>query len=203
MASRKQAQKQRGQLETKLDSGECRAITCNTFPLLMEVASTADAVQWALAFLGCMQHLAKQPAIVLDIDGTVLLNGETGTTKCVLHFHSLAQACVANNITVFVITARPDEPENRAYTERQLEKCNIGPVADLYMRPATAAYQTYKYKARKDIVTKGYKILLTIGDQFADISIKEPPREIKDDRTYIGQMSDNMQFGIKLPSEFA
>ena len=169
----------------------------------MEVPSSKVAVQWALAFLGCMRQLAARPCVVLDIDGTVLLNGDEGSTRCVLHFHSLVRSCEAHSIAVYCVTARPDDPDNRAYTERQLEKCGIRPVAALYMRPPSASYQSYKYKARQDITRKGNSILLTVGDQFADISATDPPREMVDSKIYVGQMGDNMQFGIKLASEFA
>ena len=181
----------------------CKAIASNKFPLLMQVSSPEVAVQWALAFLGCMRHLANRPCLVLDIDGTILLNMADGTTKCVSYFHALVKACVANGITVFVITARPDEPYNRTYTLKQLNKCGITPVEKLYMRPEDAEYSSYKFNARKDITSQGYTILLTIGDQFADISEMSTPAIMEDTQTYVGQISDHMQFGIKLPSEFA
>jgi hypothetical protein len=86
---------------------------------------------------------------------------------------------------------------------RQLEKCGVTPVAKVYMRAPDAEYATYKYRARRNIAAHGFTVLLTVGDQWADISLKEPPGEIADDETYVGQMADGMQFGIKLPSEFA
>ncbi len=181
----------------------CTPIRSARYPLLMEAPSSKVAVQWALAFLGCMRLLVTRPCVVLDIDGTVLLNGNEGSTRCVLPFHSLVRACEAHSIAVYCVTARPDEPENRAYTERQLEKCGIRPVAALYMRSPNASYQAYKHKARQDIMRKGNSILLTVGDQFADISVTEAPEEIADSKIYVGQMGDNMQFGIKLASEFA
>lgn len=181
----------------------CEAVRSAKFPLLMRVRDSTVAVEWALAFLGCMRHLAAKPCIVLDIDGTVLLNESDGMTRCVLHFHSLVDACSQNGITVFCVTARPEGPDNRAYTMRQLEKCKITPVAKVYMRPPDAEYATYKYRARKDIAAHGFSVLLTVGDQWADISLKEAPDEIEDNEAYIGQMADDMQFGIKLPSEFA
>ena len=169
----------------------------------MRVPSTAVAVEWALAFLGCMRHLAAKPAIVLDIDGTVLINDNDGPARCVLHFQALVRACTRHSIDVFCVTARPDERSNRLYTERQLEKCGISPVAKVYMRPPSSEYAAYKFRARQNIVGNGYTILLTVGDQFADVTRRDPPPEIVDTETYVGQLGDNMQFGIKLPSEFA
>ena len=71
------------------------------------------------------------------------------------------------------------------------------------MRPKDADYASYKHKAREHIAKRGFTILLTVGDQWADISFQNPPSELLDTNTYVGQLSDNLQFGIKLPSEFA
>ena len=180
----------------------CVAVPSSQVALLMQVPSTRVALEWALAFLGCMRHLVSRPCIVLDIDGTIILNGADGSSKCVLDFHVLCAACAEHDIAIFCVTARPEDPQNRQYTERQLEKCRIAPVARTFMRPINAEYGKYKYGARKEIAAKGYSVLLTIGDQFADISMKDPPLEMKDDATYVGQIADNYQFGIKLPSEF-
>lgn len=180
----------------------CVAVRCSKYPLLMQVPSTGKAVEWALAYLGCTRMMTDKPCVVLDIDGTVLLNSPSGSTKCVKHFKSLSDACSNNGITLFCITARPEESYNRTYTLRQLDKCGIAPVNNVYMRPPRTEYATYKSGARKSIVKMGYSILLTIGDQFADITIQNPPPEIDDTKTYVGQMGDNKEFGIKLSSEF-
>jgi hypothetical protein len=76
------------------------------------------------------------------------------------------------------------------------------PVVRTFMRPETADYAKYKHEARAEIAARGYSVLLTIGDQFADISIRDPPPEMNDGGTYVGQIADGYQFGIKLPSEF-
>ena len=86
---------------------------------------------------------------------------------------------------------------------RQLEKCGIQPIQKVYMRPRHSEYALYKYNARKDIAKAGYTNLLAIGDQFADLSMKDPPPEIDDTKIYIGQIGDGKSFGIKLNSEFA
>ena len=189
--------------ENNEDVPGCYPVKCDVAPLLMKVPSTDIAIQWALAFLGCTRQMVTKPALVLDIDGTILLNKENGGARCVLHFGSLVRACVNNGITIFCVTARPEEKENREYTEAQLQKCSIQPVAKVFMRPPDTEYAKYKYSARRQIEESGYAILLTIGDQFADIALSDAPDEINDSDTYVGQLSDRMQFGIKLPSEFA
>ena len=182
--------------------GGCVAVPSSKVPLLMRAPSRRVALEWALAFLGCMRHLVARPCIVLDIDGTLIINAPNGCSKCVLDFPALCAACTAHGIAIFCITARPEDPKNRHYTERQLEKCQVAPVTRTFMRPSSADYGKYKYTARKKILAQGFSILLTIGDQFADLSLKNHP-DLQDDVFYVGQLGDNYQFGIKIPSEFA
>jgi predicted secreted acid phosphatase len=169
-------------------------------PLLMEVDSAATAVRWALAYLGCTRTMATKPAVCFDIDGTVLLNATDGSTKCVRHLKSLVHACQAAGISVFYITARLDTPENRESTEKQLRDCNINTHVRLFMLSQGSEYARYKYRSRLEVVQMGHTILLSVGDQFADLTRRE--MQLDDDRFYVGQIGDNGAFGIKLPSEF-
>lgn len=169
--------------------------------LVAKVSSTDLSLRWALAFLGCMAPLATMPAVVLDIDGTIVNNYVDGTTKAICFMQSFVQACVHNNIAIFVITARPDEPDNRAWTKKQLEQCSVSPIAKLYMRNPTADYGAYKFNARQEIRNQGYKVLLSIGDQFADVGDKSYAG-LDDGMTYIGTLGDDGSYGIKFPSEF-
>jgi predicted secreted acid phosphatase len=147
-----------------------------------------------------MKHMAKKPVAVCDIDGTMLLNGKDGETKCVLHLRTLAEACQKSGISIVYITARPDSPDNRAHPERQLARCGIACHDKLYMMPPRADYGRYKWRARQQVLEDGYTILVSIGDQWADMTRKEPG--LDDSKIYVGQIGDNGGFGIKLPSEF-
>jgi hypothetical protein len=142
---------------------------------------------------------------VLDIDGTVLINGDDNDsrTRCVLWFTQLCQACEQANISIFCVTARPnsDHGQNRRWTEVQLKKCGVTPVKQLFMRPTTAEYTSYKYRCRQRIRREGYQILLSIGDQFADLSAKLP-RDLDDHSVLVGTLGDNGEYAIKLPSEY-
>jgi len=144
----------------------------------------------------------KNPAICLDVDGTVLRNLPNGGAKCVLCFRTLAKACAAAGIAIFVVTARPDDNGyNRNWTIRQLEQCGISPVAGLYMRPQNREFREFKLSARKRIRSLGYTMLLSIGDQFADLSSKDY-KDLDDHCVWIGTLGDNGSYGIKLASEF-
>ena len=181
----------------------CVPIQSDRYPLLMQVPNTETAIQWALSYLGCNKLLCKKPCVCLDIDGTVLINHKNGSSSVVCHFRSFVDTCKQNGISILYVTARPDEPENRRWTEKQLIKCGLHPIEKLYMRPPKASYDKYKFQARSDIIKNGYTILISIGDQFADVSMKSPGKEIQDDKTYVGMLGDKTNvFSIKLPSEY-
>lgn len=180
---------------------------------LMVVKDTRAAVRWALGFLGFMRALCKMPAVCFDIDGTVLMNLKDGRTKSDNYMKLLLEACRSVGITVFYVTARPDEPENRRYTERQLSSAGLDLQEKLYMMPKRAEYGSYKWKCRRDIEKQGYTILLSVGDQLADlnrdlrqgeapVSASQGKLKLRDDLIYVGRIGDNDSFGIKLPSEF-
>lgn len=169
--------------------------------ILCQLDGTATAVSWALAYLGCMRSLCHMPAVVLDIDGTLVLNPERRRPQCVLHFTALAKACRHNNISMFAVTARPNSKENRAGTERELEACGVRPVARLFMKPDKADYTAYKHRCRERIRAMGHTVLLSVGDQFADLSAEPPHSRIPDDRVLVGSLGDGGAMAIKLPSE--
>jgi predicted secreted acid phosphatase len=171
--------------------------------ILAKLDCTASAVRWALSYLGAMHPLCIKPCIVLDIDGTVLLNEEGGGAKCVLFFHRLCQACENSGIAIFAVTARPDSDhgQNRAWTESQLRKCGISPVEKLFMRPPRAQYAEYKFRCRQCIRREGHTVLLSIGDQFADLG-NAVPRDLPDDQVLVASLGDDGGMTIKLPSEF-
>jgi len=178
----------------------CVPLSKGSAPLLMEVDCVATAVRWALAYLGCTRAMVTKPAVSLDIDGTVLLNMSDGHTKCVRHFKNLVDACETAGIAIFYITARPDTESNRKHTEQQLKECGLNKHTKMFMMPARAEYSRYKFSSRLKVAEMGYAILLSIGDQFADVTRKDT--KLADDKFYIGQIGDNGAFGIKLPSEF-
>lgn len=181
----------------------CTAIPDARFPFLAEMESVKVALKWVLAYLGAMHCLSPKPAIVLDIDGTVLQNQPDGSAKCVLIFRELCKCCEKAGITIFCVTARPDSDQgyNRRWTESQLRKCGIEPVHELIMRPPDSKFGPFKKEARSEIRAKGYDVLVSIGDQWADLLYRpNPPSHLKKDGVYVG-LFEHTTFGVKLPAE--
>ena len=172
--------------------------------ILATVDGVGTATRWARSFIGCHAGLADKPAIVLDVDGTILTNYEGGVAKRVCYFTSFAKACTDFGVKIFVITGRADKARNRRWTERQLTACGIKPIAKLYMRPKKEDYGTCKYNQRQEIRRAGYKILLSVGDQWRDLcheGCDDLSDDLSDDKTYIGTIGDDRSYAIKLPLE--
>jgi predicted secreted acid phosphatase len=193
-----------------------------------EFRSVAQAVEWCKKYLNLMHEIVTPSSVccVLDIDGTVLHNNGN-KALCNSHIHDLFRLCKSLGISVFIITARPDGPEQRRWTEDQLSQCGYPPHSyqALFMMPPEEVrklrtnrgynFSEYKYKAREAIVKNyGKNILLSVGDQWGDFlrlpSCPQSAREsrissvidrLPTDRIYVGNLSDWTWMSLKLPSE--
>jgi acid phosphatase len=84
----------------------------------------------------------------------------------------------ADGIEVFFITGRSDE--ERAGTARNLEAAGFKGWKGLSLRVGpqkTMATVAYKSEERKKIVDSGYRIVMSVGDQWSDLN-GEPKAEI-------------------------
>jgi hypothetical protein len=186
----------------------CKPKSNPNFNVLAEMESTAEAITWGLSYLSSMRTLVKNPCVVLDIDGTILKNYEPQigsnrpVAKCVNCFQTLVEGCIRGKISLFVVTARPDYQSNREWTMRQLDGCGIKPVVETFMRPEGYDNGTFKLKCRQTIRKNGYTILLSIGDQFLDLSKTRSVSQLDDYAVWAGTIGDDGSYAIKLPSEF-
>ena len=180
-----------------------RAQGHRAIPLLMEVDGAGTAVQWAMTYLGCVQGLATRPCVVFDIDGTILLHRRDGSSEAEPHVLSLVAACECAGLAVCCVTARADVGSRREEVRQLLAAHGVRP-RHLYLMPPGSDYGAYKRRARDDLRRQGYQILLAVGDQFADLSLEADAADLPDDKTFVGQLGDELtSMGLKLPSEFA
>lgn len=114
--------------------------------------------------------------VVFDIDDTLLHN--TSRDRCeavpiepLQRIYHLARAL---RIPIYLITAREDGPDGRAYTQFQLQCLGFTGFDRLYLRPASAGTSTlnisnFKMECRAMLTrTTGRVILLNAGDQWSD-----------------------------------
>lgn len=143
----------------------------------------------------------QKPAIVLDIDETVLSNyealrsqnfndDETAFIKQITsgNYHAIPAAldlyhyAKEKNVAVFFITGRYEN--FRASTIKNLHQAGFDGWDGLYLKPVdyhAKSAAPYKTKTRQKIQENGYDIVLNIGDQksdlrggFADKTVKLP-----------------------------
>jgi predicted secreted acid phosphatase len=78
-------------------------------------------------------------------------------------------------VPVFLITARPDDPETRLLTQKELEQVGVIRYQELYMMPsslyegATGYIIGYFKSEQRNKVTEGHQIILNVGDQWTDL----------------------------------
>lgn len=105
------------------------------------------------------------PAIVFDIDDTLIDSITSKTIVCIRDLYHVAQDL---QIPIFIITAR--DPRYRRYTERQLKSCGISGYQELLMIPFAENQDRGIAKAqhRAYIESLGYSMLMNIGDDPQD-----------------------------------
>ncbi len=148
---------------------------------------------------------SEKLALVLDIDETSLSNypqmaaedygfiqkdwdvwAESAKAPAIPGTLKLAEKAQALGVAVFFITGRPET--QRAATEKNLTAAGYVNWAGLTLRSQDQLHEAtiaYKSAARAAIVKQGYKIILSVGDQWSDL--KGTPQA---------------EYSVKLPNPF-
>jgi predicted secreted acid phosphatase len=109
---------------------------------------------------------AENDAVVFDIDDTLIDQKTKQVIQPVYDFYTFLK----ERMIIFIITARPDLDKTIEYTKNELTKHNIREYKSIYFRKVSNTdIRRYKLYARKDILDKGYNILISIGDKEWDI----------------------------------
>jgi predicted secreted acid phosphatase len=109
---------------------------------------------------------AENDAVVFDIDDTLIDQKTKEVIQPVYDFYTFLK----ERMIIFIITARPDLDKTIEYTKNELAKHNIREYKSIYFRKVSNTdIRRYKLYARKDILDKGYNILISIGDKEWDI----------------------------------
>jgi len=116
-----------------------------------------------------MQHLPnKQPAIVFDIDGT-LVQDQTWDSpiKSVIDF---CNHCKDIGISTFIVTARGGWPSNVKNTKDSLQALGVCCDALFFRNPDQHNLGNFKTNVRQHIVENiDYNILMSLGDNIWDM----------------------------------
>jgi predicted secreted acid phosphatase len=120
----------------------------------------------------CIHLLSKmkninKPVVVFDIDNTLL----DKNNKVIEPLRAVYYYCIMIGITTAIITSRSGNEKTINMTKQQLSDAFIGEIGFFYFRkPGNKNPYSSKEKARKNIEERGYKIVMSIGDQQYDIS---------------------------------
>ena len=139
-----------------------------------------------------LKRYYPHPAIVLDIDQTVLIytanvNGQIKNFDPPLRneaIYKLYQYAVMNGISVFFITARDISMQKE--TSNDLLRAGYSIMNGLFLKPKNIMIGVlqigqFKTNIRQKITKAGYSILLNIGDQDQDLIGGFSERTIKVD----------------------
>jgi len=166
-------------------------------------ADLARTLRQARSWIDRRADHVKNPALVLDIDETSLSNWaelyhndfgyivdgdcdlfskracgqlaweRSAAAVAIAPTLDLFNEAKAKQVSIFFVTGRPENPEERAATEANLHKAGYDGWKQLYMRPENwqkPSIAPFKSDARKDIEAHGYKIIANIGDQMSDLA---------------------------------
>jgi predicted secreted acid phosphatase len=97
-----------------------------------------------------------------------ILMGSGTAIKPIQNVYKTAQRLGAK---VYLITGRPETPEMRAATEKNLREAGYSDWAEVVLKPTNVKLTTVEYKsgARKRITEAGYTVVASVGDQMSDL----------------------------------
>jgi predicted secreted acid phosphatase len=97
-----------------------------------------------------------------------ILMGSGTAIKPIQSVYKTAQRLGAK---VYLVTGRPETPEMRAATEKNLREAGYGDWAEVVLKPTNVKLTTVEYKSgvRKRITEQGFTVVASVGDQMSDL----------------------------------
>jgi predicted secreted acid phosphatase len=169
----------------------------------------------------------RSPAIVFDIDATVIYNHHNDNSHKVSEAYNIYKWALEKKIKVFFVTARPDIPEQREFAKNDLSKSGYleNEYSGLAMWPDAergsdnedasthrARLSQYKHNERCKIAENN-ALLMSFGDSISDLipmnaderqrsHTEKFVRSLRDDRAYVLKLRRNMtKYNVKLKTE--
>ena len=108
----------------------------------------------------------ENSVIVYDVDGTLIDFNGNPILPIINTYHYAKNA----GLIPVIITARPGSLENIEWTKQQLQRNGITDYRYMYFLPQNKNDQSkFKLISRKNLHTKGYEVVMSIGDMPWDI----------------------------------
>ena len=113
----------------------------------------------------------KKLAISFDIDGTLYKDGvydPQTPSQYIKSVYDFFQYCKTLPVHLFIITARPNYPQNVYATTQSLKKHDVLGKDQYFLRPGENQI-TGKKNIREQITNQGYQFVMSIGDNPQDV----------------------------------
>ena len=145
------------------------ANTCDT-----KEQKRAAVSEWILEWLTLQASFARKPAVVFDVDATLVDKFEDSHRR-IESVYSVYKKCSDLGIACYIVTARPDFKEGRRELRHLLKSMGVKKIARTFMRPRNVGAKPRNISAfksdcrcaieKEDCVT----ILANIGDNWHDL----------------------------------
>ena len=126
-----------------------------------------DITYDAISHLRRINTRGENIGVVFDIDDT-LLHTDGNPILPMINLYNYVKSL---DMVPIIITYRSGDPKSIEYTRKQLDYHGITGYRFLYCRPPDRITDPYRYKfiSRKNATERGYKIVMSFGDQNWDI----------------------------------
>ena len=175
-------------------------------------ANRAVAIAVASASRALQLGTKKPPAVIFDIDETLLRNRDDDRVSVQDAGQRMYEWAAANRVDIYLVTARRKSPDAFAYAKKQLSKLgyDLSVVRKIYMvnkeyDEDEDAGARFKRTIRKRLA-QTHSIVLNAGDRWGDITLSDhrPKGAPADSQMYMGVVSGGeagQLQGIKFPRE--
>ena len=107
----------------------------------------------------------ESSAVIFEIDNILLdIKG-----RIIKPLHEIFNLCVQKKLKIFIITSRVGTKDNINLTLTQLKINGITSYESIYfLKPTRDDVSTMKFKARKNLFDRGFKVVYTFGNDDSD-----------------------------------
>lgn len=117
--------------------------------------------------LKTIQTMKVEPntALIFDIDNTLI----DELNRLIMPIFNIYKTAINRNIKIIIITSRPGTPINIRETTKQLKSHGISKFEAIYfLKPGKTDVPLMKFRARKNVFDKDFKVIYSFGDQDHD-----------------------------------
>lgn len=177
----------------------------------------SEVSRWLKKFLSMKMNTVKNPAVIFDIDST-LLEGREANVVRIEKIYDIFEFCQQNRIDCDIVTARLDFEQGWRELRKVMKQkeMNVSKFRSTHMRPggikpSTKNLTAFKHSCRERICNE-YRatIIANIGDNWHDLlspasypnpQVKKVLNSLEGDKSYVAFFPGHLEVSIKLPND--